>query len=49
VESKNRTEGDKASSELGGERNRSKKVKSVRKKSQMLAGAARNVGSRRDS
>jgi len=44
----NRTEGEKVYSELGVERDRRKKVKLVREYSQMLAGAARNVGSRRD-
>jgi hypothetical protein len=45
----NRTEGEKVYSELGGERDHRKKVKLVREQSRMLAGAARNVGSRRDS
>ena len=44
----NRTEGEKVASEIGGEKDRKKKVKFVRKYSRMLASVA-NVGSRRDS
>jgi len=42
-------EGEKVSSELGIERDRRKKVKLVRKYRRVLAGAASNVSSRRES